>query len=153
MKGRAGFSLFEFVVATTMMAAIIAVTAVAVAWLYRAHDGVMTVYSDLEIAQRFLVHVKGDIARARSVGVKEREIALGFADDTERIYAFDPADHSVRSDGDGGPRPYVGAFENVRFVSADHRTVLIEVELKKRDEASPMRPRWASVVYCRNVED
>ena len=142
--------LMEMLVYVTLMVVAINVLTITFMRFKASYERVDGALRDLDVGDRFLADVKADLRSCRAVVVEERLLRLTGPDGGQVVYAMDEEDGSVHRTGSGPSRDYLYAFSLVRFTQGENRTVLVEVELRKRDPSSPVRPRIGTTVYCRN---
>ncbi len=139
MSRRRGFTLLEFVVAVSLFFIVLGlVTAVGLRFETSSRR-LAEAMADLRTAERFTLDLKRDLAAAPSAAVEPARLVLGGI-----VYVFSAEEGTVTRSGPEPAREYRYAFERVAF-EADGALLRVDVELRKHDPESPVRPRWRTV--------
>lgn len=152
MRRRRGFTLAEMLVLLVVLFAAVNLIAVMLYDLHASYDRVRTMLDDVETASRLLRDVKDDLRRASKAVPGANRLTLGFENEPETTYELLPSDGSVLRRTGGDTVVYAFAFSRLSVSREGGRMMAVEVELRKHDPDSPMRPRIGTRVFCRNVD-
>jgi prepilin-type N-terminal cleavage/methylation domain-containing protein len=139
MSRRRGFTLIEMIVAIGVFAIVLSlVTAISLRF-ETSNRRLAEAMADLRTAERFMLDLKRDLAAAPDAAVEPSRVRLGGT-----VYEFLAEEGSVTRTGPEPPREYRYAFESVAFES-EGALLRVDVELRKQDPESPVRPRWRTI--------